>query len=528
MLSTETYIVKERLPAPPVGRSELEIEVKFACDLSIFPKLLALVEPRVVAQVESKHLQSTYFDTPDLRLRSAGVSLRKRTDEFGNALWGIKSAVSGGTSTFDRIQHEVPGIGDQSDLSQFGPAIAHQLADLIGGMEILPQFVVDVQRQQLLINHFNSDIEIALDVGEVQSGDLRKQFFEIELELKAGNAHHLYDFALLLVNELLLTLSFDSKADRGFKLLNKDSTKWVMARPLPSMKNELFNQTMARAAANVIRHFTSNWSAFFETNEPEATHQKRAALRKFRDLADIYNTTFPLPDFTKLQQSAKYIGKTLGNARSLDVFRKSLPRVRALKGLEHRELEAVQALVEQHYSVAREKVHEMLNDRAPSQFVLQAQDSILQCKELSHGNHAAEIADEPSADTQMAEALRRLHGTILKSGKDFSKLSNKRLHKLRLKAKKMRHALDIHASISGRKSGVDTYVRSLAHLQKALGIHNDNIFALSLLRTLSHDAASDVKFCVKRLRRGLKRSDERQLEKLKSIWNVFKHTRPYW
>ena len=515
---------------PPVKLNdpEQEVEVKFSCDPVIFPRVLKLSQPTILSATQLKQLQSTYFDTADWRLHNAGVCLRLRSDEAEKSIWCIKSPGWGANSTFGRNQFEVPALGVQPDLGQFGPDLARQLSQIIGRHEIAPRFSISVRRHSLLLRHLSSQLEITMDAGEVSGGSSREEFTEIELELKSGHERHLIDFAMLLLQQLPLTLNFVTKADRGFGLVTRCPARWKAAKLCPATTNLNFSQILARAISSALEHFTRNWAALLGAFEPEATHQLRIALRRFRDLTGFYGDTFPLPDFGNLRKRAKTIGKALGSARSLDVLLKSLSTFKALPHINLQALATLHVHVEQHHARAYENVRDVIRDRASSQFVLEAQDLILQCEEIHRPAGTAAVEAAAFVKTQSDEILARLHKAILKRGSGLSKLSNKQLHSLRLKVKVMRHATSTFPEIADAKLKVAHYERSLARFQKVLGNHNDNIFALRFLRSHSKDQPTEVKSCVKHLLREIRRRDKLELGKLKVAWKTFRGSEPYW
>jgi len=515
-------------PPAQLYHPEQEVEVKFTCDPVIFPRVLKLSEPKIVSAAQLKQLQSTYFDTADWRLHNAGVSLRMRSDESGKSLWCIKSPGWGANSTFGRNQFEVPALGVQPDLERFGPDVAQHLSQITGRNEIAQRFSIGVRRQSLLLRHLSSELEITLDAGEVSGGNARQEFTEIELELKSGYERQLIDFAMLLLQELPLTLNFVTKADRGFGLVTKRPASWKTARPCPATANLNFDQILARAISSALEHFTRNWAALLEGFEPEATHQLRIALRRFRDLTGFYNDTFVLPDLSNLRKRAKIIGKALGSARSLDVLLKSLSLFKALPHINPQALATLLAQVEQHHARSYENMRDVIRDRASSQFVLEAQDLILQCEEIHHPAGTAAVEGAAFVKIQSGEILARHHRAILKRGRGLSKLSSKQLHSLRLKVKAMRHATSTFPEIAGAKLKAARYERSLTRFQKVLGNHNDNVFTLRFLQSLSKGEPTEIKSCVKHLLREIRRRDRLELGKLKETWKTFRSSEPYW
>src|SRR4051812_48380485 len=88
-----------------------EVELKFLCT----PDDLAVVLAAAPAgDDESRELISVYFDTPDLALQKAGVSLRVRESK-GRRVQTLKRGEG-----LSREEHEAPITGDEPDMA-IGP-----------------------------------------------------------------------------------------------------------------------------------------------------------------------------------------------------------------------------------------------------------------------------------------------------------------------------------------------------------------------------------------------------------------------
>src|SRR5438477_442759 len=80
-----------------------------------------------------------------------------------------------------------------------------------------------IKRRTLAVDIGDSHIEVALDDGHIVIGNQRVPLKEVELELKSGSEPDLCDLALKLVEDLPLQLDFVSKAEKGFRLISRES-----------------------------------------------------------------------------------------------------------------------------------------------------------------------------------------------------------------------------------------------------------------------------------------------------------------
>src|SRR5205823_4170317 len=74
--------------APVTGFREREIKLSAWAGFAL-PDLTGVVDGATVTELTTVELRATYFDTPDLRLSRAGLSLRHRTGG-GESGWTVK------------------------------------------------------------------------------------------------------------------------------------------------------------------------------------------------------------------------------------------------------------------------------------------------------------------------------------------------------------------------------------------------------------------------------------------------------
>src|SRR4029078_5729163 len=99
-----------------------------------------------------------------------------------------------------------------------GTALAPGLTPEIKG-SLRQLFVTTVKRRTYLVAQGHSEIEVALDQGDVLSGEGRRPISEVELELKRGNTTDLFSLARSLAEALPLRLAVKTNAERGYELV---------------------------------------------------------------------------------------------------------------------------------------------------------------------------------------------------------------------------------------------------------------------------------------------------------------------
>ena len=168
-----------------------EIELK----LGLEPEQLnrfrrhGLLRSLAQGRARTHHLVTTYYDTPELALRQKGAALRVRRRDGKALCQTLKvpatSRRNGSVQHYQEYESEIEG--ERPDISLIaGDTAADVFGDGSMANDLRPIFTTDLRRRVLDVRLVDSDIEVALDVGEVRSGDRTLPICEAELELKSG------------------------------------------------------------------------------------------------------------------------------------------------------------------------------------------------------------------------------------------------------------------------------------------------------------------------------------------------------
>src|SRR5262245_34618433 len=185
----------------------------------------------MLAATASQHktLHSTYYDTADLVLRKAGVSLRVR-DTNGRFVQTIMSA--NGAGLFDRSEWEHEVKDRDIDLIAASGTVLEPLLSVRVRNALRPVFETRVDRTVYQVARNGSDIEVALDRGEVAAGGRQAPINEIELELKHGQSTELFRLARKLDATVPLRIAAKVKAERGYELVEDAHQAFEKAKPI--------------------------------------------------------------------------------------------------------------------------------------------------------------------------------------------------------------------------------------------------------------------------------------------------------
>ena len=164
---------------------------------------------------KSISMETTYYDTPLLALRSRRWTLRRRL-ENGVSVCTVKTPLPDGS----RGEWEV----EAPDVFQGLPKLI-----ALGAPEALAELVKDgaapfcgarFVRLAKLLPTQDGTVELALDKGVLLGGGRELPFAEVEVELKSGEEAAATAFAESLARKFGLTPEPKSKAQRAMELLH--------------------------------------------------------------------------------------------------------------------------------------------------------------------------------------------------------------------------------------------------------------------------------------------------------------------
>ncbi|OCG07784.1 hypothetical protein A9G13_06110 [Gilliamella sp. wkB178] len=209
--------LKFEIKPQDIGELQLFLNQWTSCDEIEFSTLST--QKRGCNQLK---LTNTYYDTPDYFLRNNGYGLRVRGSEdnrgshFELTLKSDGKAIAG---LHERAEFNVALVNSKPDLTVLPYQALPANSDIEQLQQALkPLFTTNFKRQAWLVAFANSEIEVALDQGEIKSNHQSQPILEVELEIKQGNKQDLLNFAIEL-SRFHLHLFSQSKASRGYRLL---------------------------------------------------------------------------------------------------------------------------------------------------------------------------------------------------------------------------------------------------------------------------------------------------------------------
>ena len=301
-----------------------EIERKYEAGPAVtLPGLSGVQGVAQETDLPSEDLSAEYYDTDDLRLIRAGVTLRRRRGGH-DAGWHLK--LPAGADTRQEIR--LP-------LGRAGRRVPAELARLVRGwtrgaaLGPVAQIGTIRQRRALLDGSGASLAEVAIDEVSAQSmGDSTtlSAWREIEVELTGG------DPDLLEAIDKRLREAGLSPAGHSAKLARALAGRLPETpAPAPLAPGSAARQVVLAYAADQVAKVQATHPRV-RRDEPESVHDMRVATRRLRSTLKTFAAVLagpdagpdPGPDPGALRAELKWLADVLGEARDTEVLEAAL------------------------------------------------------------------------------------------------------------------------------------------------------------------------------------------------------------
>ena len=439
-----------------------ELELKYEADAATsLPAFDRLPEVAGVRDAPAEHLEAEYYDTSDLRLIRAGITLRRRAGGH-DAGWHLK--LPAGPDS--RREIRVP-LGRSKTVPE---TLARLVRVHSRGRELRPVATISTQRQRLvLVDASGSELaEVASDEVMARAlGDAARvsRWREIEIELTGGGRKVLSAADRLLRADGVSRAAQRSKLERALDLPG-----------LPSSRQKL---SASSAAGEVVMAYLRDHVATLKSydplvrgDEPDSVHQMRIASRRLRSTLQTFGRMFR--DAEHLAAELRWLGHVLGAARDAEVLSGHLAELAAQVPAEQL-LGPVQARITAHFARVRADadadVAQML-DSARYFALLDLIDEFLAAPPFTPA------ADRPAGDV-LPGAVRRTYKRTRRRMKRARRApagerQDLALHRARRAAKRARYAGELAAPAF---PAAGQFAKQMKKVQSVLGDHQDSVIA---------------------------------------------------
>ncbi|MFB7337457.1 CHAD domain-containing protein [Streptomyces adustus] len=476
-----------------------EIERKYESDDSGLPDLTGVAGVAAVLDKGVAHLDATYYDTADLRLAAASITLRRRTGG-SDAGWHLKFPVA-------------PGVRDeiQAPLADtVPPALAALVRSRVRDTALLP--VVRLRSERDVRDLVDADGRLLAEAGvdavradRLLGGDGSAQWTEIEVELADGG-----DPAFLDTVEKRLRRAGVRPSKSTSKLARALAETAPRGGTGKSGKNGKGGRTgkadkngkgakggpagnppgvPVTAGDHVLAYVIAQRDAVValdpavRQDAPDSVHRMRVATRRLRSAFRSYGKILDRTVTDPIGEELKWLAGELGVDRDREVLTEHLTA--ALDGLPRTLLSGpvrtrLRTWARARRGGSRRRLIGVLDSKRYLA-LLDTLDALVAAPPLRKA-----AAAEPGPT--LAKAVRKDFGRVgalveaalgLAPGQD----RDLALHEARKKAKRTRYAAETAVPALGDPaSGL---VKSMKTLQTWLGDHQDSVMARQTLRELS-------------------------------------------
>jgi triphosphatase len=459
-------------------QQELELKLEFdAGDGALLEHCLSKLQ----SQPDIQPLISTYYDTEAHALRDAGVALRIReqADRFVQTV----KAGEGNGALFDRSEWEndVPGHAIDLDAVRRTRLSIFEDKNVLGALR--PLFETRVDRRLYAVSGEHSDIELAVDCGEVATARRHSPIMELELELKRGEKIELFRLARALADVVPLRLSVQSKSERGYALLDGAAYE-EKARPVQVPADASCGEAFQIIARNCVRQVLANEAGMCK-GRAEALHQMRVGLRRLRAAIALFDTIVEDGERPRIKAELKWVTNELGLARDLDVLGAEVFQpLQKVYGAD-----ANVAAAQRHFEDRRADAYSAAKAAIKSDRFRNVMLEVTEWVEVGSWTQNAD-ALQLGIEDYAAHRLREVRKKIKRKGKHLKSVSDAKRHKLRILVKRMRYAVEFFAATFATEKQAKLHadmLDALKDLQGALGSLNDIVQRDKLIE----DAAED-------------------------------------
>ncbi len=405
--------------------------------------------------LEPRRYSSTYHDTPDHRLASAGVALRYRS-ENGYGAWQLRLPANGSW-----IELELPGSPDRVP-RRFRDLVTATLRD----RRTSEVATLDTMRRGVRVERSGRVVaEVTVDQVVVRAGEESvRAFDEVEVDLIEGGERDLRRIGRRLHEAGAVDGDQQPKLLRALGLAQSDPPR---VDPKAPPRRQLAAMLQIQYHAILAHDPGTRLGA-----DPEELHQHRVAVRRLRALLRAARPMIDREWADELRDQLRWLGSTLGEVRDLDVLLEHLEDEAAeLEPDDAQAFAPVVAVLANRREAARALMLAELRDPRYIRLLERLE------RDLAYPPEAGEAVKPRAIAAAEFRGLRKARRRLGSDPEDHE------LHELRIKVKRARYAAELAMPSRGAKAR--RFVKHAKRLQDLLGDHQDSVVAAERLRELA-------------------------------------------
>ncbi len=297
----------------------IEVEAKFAVDDTIaVPDLTALSAVESAGETVRHSLSAIYYDTADLRLTRAKVTLRRRTGGKDDG-WHIKLPGSTGRTELH---------AELTDPSTPPAELLDAVRAIIRREPLAPIAQVDNERAETPLFDAAGDkvaefCDDRVTAWSLLPGGQQTSWREWEVEL-AGDVVESVDGAALLHEATSLLINQGARKSASLSKLATALGDSADTAPVPPYMSAagLADDSPEKAVVDslrVQRDRLVEWDPKVRNDEWDSVHQMRVATRELRSLLETFEGILAGDQLTHVENELKELAALLGTARDAEV-----------------------------------------------------------------------------------------------------------------------------------------------------------------------------------------------------------------
>ena len=456
-----------------------ETEIKYETDTAFayqehLTQLGRLPQVAGTSGPDEQRLEAEYYDSGDLRLIRAGVTLRRRLggDDAG---WHLKLPAGPGTRREIRLPPDGSGT------------VPGELAGLVQGytrgepLRPVARIATTRQRMVLLGRSGESLAEVAADDVSAQTmgeSATLSQWHEVEVELTGGDRRLLEAAGEMLLREGLRPSQWAAKLERAL------GDRLAQPAQVPS-RSGTAGQVIMDYLRDQARRLAS-LDPMVRLHEPDSVHQMRVTTRRLRSTLRSFRRVIGNGEADRLAAELRWLGRALGAARDAEVLPEHL--LTELSKLPAEQVAGpVQARIQGHFAPVRTEADAEARSVLGSQRYFALLDTL---DRLTGRPPSGPEADRPAQDVlpaqvrrvrkRAARRMRRAWHTPPGPARDAA------LHRARKAVKRARYAGEAVTPVAGKRAR--RFAKRMKQVQSVLGEHQDAVIAAQAVRQLGMSA----------------------------------------
>lgn len=429
-------------------------------------------------QPEEEQLEAVYYDTADLRLLQAGITLRRR-EGGSDPGWHLKLPVGGDSR--DELRLPLERSRRQPPAELIALTRVHTR-----GAALAPVAQLSTRRRRWVLADPDGHALVELVDDEVSAHTMGKQtramsWREVEVELADCGRLELLD----RIERRLLEVG--AQRSRSGSKLGRLLAEELAARPAASQPDSTSSArdvvlAYLRTQADQLRKY----DALVRRDALDAVHQMRVAARRMRSALQAFRRVIDRNRTCELMAELKWIAGELGGARDTEVIAERCAEMLA-ELPDELILGPIAAAITRSFGRRQAEGRESALAALDSDRYLALHDTIDALLADPPFTRAAARPGRRELPKSVTRAYRRVEAHMREAASQpAGEQRDLALHEMRKAAKRLRYATEAVTPALGKPA--KRLQRRLKEVQKLLGEHQDTVVSRPVLRELAVQA----------------------------------------